>query len=125
MQKASPDKDEGITPEMYVSKYFTAEDMKRINSIEILKSGDRSFIGEVLKILHCDNISAIHSRTLVTTSENLKVITPKKMEIITMMMNKRADKVSETIEKVERMSQTYINKTISKSFYYLKQTVKK
>lgn len=58
-----------------ISGYFTAEDMTKLNSIELLKKGDRSFVGEVLKILYRDNISALNNRTLHKTTTGKKTMT--------------------------------------------------
>lgn len=108
-----------------MSKNFTAEDIKELNTIEILKSGDRTFVRKMLEILYRENLTAIHTRTLIKNCGKNKAISPQKKTIITAMMIKRAENVSDPTEKAERGDQDYINTCISKSLYYLKKTVPK
>lgn len=103
----------------------TAEDTIELNTIEILKRSDRTFIGKFLQILYRKNLSEIKKRTLAKKTGENKVISPLKMKIITAMMIKRVNKVSDLSEKAERANQHYINVTTSKSLYYLKQTMNK
>lgn len=42
-----------------IMKYFTKEDIKMLNKIEILKNGDRKFLSELLQILYRGNLSAL------------------------------------------------------------------
>lgn len=108
-----------------MSKSFTAEETRDLNSIEIMKRGDRTFIGRILQILYRENPSAIQTRTLFKNSAKNQVISPLKMKIITAMMIKRVDNVCDLTEKAERVDQIYINNVTSKSLYYLKQTLNK
>lgn len=108
-----------------ISKNFTAEDTIELDAMEILKRSDRTFIGKILQILYRENMPAIQKRTLNRNTGENKVITPLKMKIITAMMIKRVNKVSDFTEKAERASQIYINTITSKSLYYLKQTFRK
>lgn len=121
---ASGIEDEGAS-ECSVSENFSAKDMSKLNSIGILKSSDRSFVRELLVILYRNNPSAIQNRMLTKCTGNQKPITPEKKDVIFAMMAKRVGNVSDDIEKAERLSEAYINLAISKSLYYLKQTMRK
>lgn len=114
-----------VSMDNMISKSFTAEDTIELNTIEILKRSDRTFIGKILQILYRKNLSEIKKRTLAKKTGENKVISPLKMKIITAMMIKRVNKVSDLSEKAERANQHYINVTTSKSLYYLKQTMNK
>lgn len=108
-----------------ISTKLTAEDIKELNAIEILKSGDRTFVRKMLEILCRGNLTAIHTRTLTKNFGENKSISPQKKAIITAMMTKRVGNLSDPAEKSERCDEDYINNCISKSLYYLKKTVPK
>lgn len=124
MPVASGIEDDGAA-ECGVSENFSAKDMRKLNSIEILKSSDRSFVRELLVILYRNNPSAIQNRMLTKCTGDHKPITPAKKDVIFAMMAKRVANISDDVEKAERMSEAYINLVISKSLYYLKQTMRK
>lgn len=109
------------------SKYFTDTDTKELNSIGLLKRNDRFFVSSVLQILYRNDLSALRNCTMSvsvakTSQNNNKIMSPEKKELAQYMMVQRANKVTDPIEKTERLTLQYINQIISKALFYEKSS---
>lgn len=107
-------------------QFFTPSDLKELNSIVVLKGGDRAFIRKCLETLYRDDLTQLRNRSLGNSSVvTKKPITPAKISAIHTLMINRLKTVEVGAEKANRMNLKYIRSLISESLYRVKNSIQK
>lgn len=106
-----------------IESIFTTGELNALNSVSMFKSCDRLFVCKVLQMLYKGNLDDLNNRRLSKkkskSSVETKAITPKKIQVIYSMMHRRVnDSPAEIEEKTQRMTQEYMNQTISRALYF-------
>lgn len=107
---------------------LTQFEMNTLDAFCLSKKSDRQFMTAVLKILYKENEEEIRGLVLSVnkkTGLQAKPIPPEKIANINMLMRRRASKVHDALDQINRMSDNYIRKIISETLYYFKNRSKK
>lgn len=112
--------DDEITEEQK-AQYFSEWELTQLNSINKRKSEDRAYARKLFEFLYRDNLSALHKRTLSSTSKTGKQpITPSKLEIMKQMMDSRCKKSDDMVYLYQRITPKYITAILSDALYTVK-----